>query len=293
MFFIIDTNVKTFQIVYNISRLFLFKLAIHQQLILPMDGYALITGAGKGIGRAMALQLGQKGHNLLLVSRSKSDLQSLATQLKTEYNVKVEYLAIDLSIKDAALNVYNWVNTIAVPVSILINNAGHGLWGDFEALPLEGQTAMMQVNMNALVELSHLFIPLLKQQKQAHILNIASTAAYQAVPVLAVYSATKAFVLSFSRALRYELKNTRVAVSCLSPGPTDTGFAKRAGMEALAELAEKFNMQADDVARIGLKGMFHKKAEIVPGLLNRLSVFGVRHIPKSFSESIAANLYKH
>jgi short-subunit dehydrogenase len=258
-----------------------------------MDGYALITGAGKGIGREMALQLAQKGYNLLLVSRSGSDLQSLATQLIADYKIEVEYLSVDLSVNGAALTVLNWVNTIAVPVSILINNAGHGLWGDFEALPLDGQTNMMQVNMNALVELSHLFIPLLKQQKQANILNIASTAAYQAVPVLAVYSATKAFVLSFSRALRYELKDSLVAVSCLSPGPTDTGFAKRAGMEALAELAEKFNMQADDVARIGLKGMFNKKAEIVPGFLNRLSVFGVRHIPKSFSESIAANLYKH
>ena len=258
-----------------------------------MDGYALITGAGKGIGRALALQLAQNGYNLLLVSRSEKDLQTLATQLTADYKIKVEYLSVDLSINGAALAVFNWVTTLSLPVSILINNAGHGLWGDFEALPLEGQTNMMQVNMNSLVELSHLFIPLLKQQKQAHILNIASTAAYQAVPVLAVYSATKAFVLSFSRALRYELKDTTVAVSCLSPGPTDTGFAKRAGMEALAELAEKFNMQADDVARIGLKGMFYKKAEIVPGFLNRISVFGVRHIPKSFSEHIAGNLYKH
>ncbi|AYL99060.1 SDR family NAD(P)-dependent oxidoreductase [Mucilaginibacter celer] len=258
-----------------------------------MDGYALITGAGKGIGRSIALQLAQKGHNLLLVSRSESDLKSLATQLITDHEIKIEYLAIDLSVNGAALKIFNWVASLTVPISILINNAGHGLWGDFEALPLDGQTNMMQVNMNALVELSHLFIPLLKQQKQAHLLNIASTAAYQSVPVLAVYSATKAFVLSFSRALRYELKDSPIAVSCLSPGPTDTGFAKRAGMEALAELAEKFNMQADDVARIGLKGMFNKKAEIVPGLLNRLSVFGVRHIPKSFSERIAANLYKH
>ena len=257
-----------------------------------MDGYALITGAGKGIGREMALQLAQKGYNLLLVSRSESDLQSLATQLIADYKIKVEFLSVDLSINGAALTVLNWVSTLSVPVSILINNAGHGLWGDFEALPLDGQTNMMQVNMNALVELSHLFIPLLKQQKQAHILNIASTAAYQAVPVLAVYSATKAFVLSFSRALRYELKDTPIAVSCLSPGPTATGFGSRAGLDAFAELAEKFNMPAQAVAQIGLDGMFNKKPEIIAGFLNKVSAWGANFLPKKLVEKISANLYR-
>lgn len=257
-----------------------------------MEGYALITGAGKGIGRAMALQLAQKGYNLLLVSRSETDLRDLAQQLLAKYKIKVEYLAVDLSLDNAASTVYNRAAQLAVPVSILINNAGHGLWGDFEQLDLKAQTGMMQVNMNALIELSHLFIPLLKTQKQAYILNVASTAAYQAVPTLAVYAATKAFVLSFSRALRLELKDTSVSVSCLSPGPTDTGFIKRAGMEAVADLAAKFNMDAGEVAQTALKGMFHKKAEIIPGLLNVFSAFGARHIPKAFVERIAANLYK-
>jgi short-subunit dehydrogenase len=257
-----------------------------------MDGYALITGAGKGIGKSIALQLAQKGYNLLLVSRSESDLQALSSQIKTEYGVKVEYLATDLSNTGAALNVFNWAKTLAVPLSILINNAGHGLWGDFSTLDITGQTAMMQVNMNAVVELSHYLLPLLQQQKRAYILNIASTAAYQAVPTLAIYSATKAFVLSFSRALRYELKDTPVVVSCLCPGPTDTGFAHNAGMDALAELAAKFNMPADEVAHIGLNGMFSKKAEIVPGFLNKLSAAAARHSPKGFIERVTAGLYK-
>ncbi|MFC0515556.1 SDR family NAD(P)-dependent oxidoreductase [Mucilaginibacter angelicae] len=257
-----------------------------------MDEYALITGAGKGIGKSMALQLAQKGYNLLLVSRSENDLQALSSRLTTEYQIKVEYLAIDLSNMGAALSVFNWANTLAVPVSILVNNAGHGLWGDFDILDITAQTAMMQVNMNALVELSYHFIPLLKQQNQAYILNTASTAAYQAVPTLAIYSATKAFVLSFSRALRYELKDTPIAVSCLCPGPTDTGFAHSAGMDALAELAAKFNMAADDVARIGLNGMLNKKAEIVPGFLNKLSAAAARHSPKAFIERVTAGLYK-
>lgn len=257
-----------------------------------MDGYALITGAGKGIGKSMALQLAQKGYNLLLVSRSENDLQVLSSRLKNEHHIEVKYLSIDLSNTGAALNVFNWAKALAVPISVLINNAGHGLWGDFAVLDITAQTAMMRVNINALVELSYYLTPLLKQQKQAYILNIASTAAYQAVPTLAIYSATKAFVLSFSRALRYELKNTPIAVSCLCPGPTDTGFAHSAGMDALAELAAKFNMAADDVARIGLNGMFNKKAEIIPGFLNKLSAAAAKHSPKSVIERVTARLYK-
>ena len=257
-----------------------------------MDQYALITGAGKGIGRSMAILLAKKGYNLLLVSRSESDLAAVSNQIKTGYHVKTDYLAIDLSKTGAALQVFNWVKSLNVPVSILINNAGHGLWGNFDELDLIAQTGMMQVNMNTVAELSYHFIPLLKLQQQAFILNVSSTAAYQAVPTLAVYAATKAFVLSFSRALKYELKDTRISVSCLCPGPTDTGFAHSAGMDALAELAAKFNMTADEVARIGINGLLRKKAEIVPGFLNKLSSLAAKHSPKAFIEHITAGLYK-
>lgn len=258
-----------------------------------MDQYALVTGAGKGIGRSMAILLAQKGYNLLLVSRSESDLLALSTQIKAGYKIKAGYLPADLSKTGAALQVFDWVKNLNVPVSVVINNAGHGMWGNFDELDLTAQTGMMQVNMNALTELSYHFIPLLKLQQQAFILNVSSTAAYQAVPTLAVYAATKAFVLSFSRALRYELKNSNVSVSCLCPGPTDTGFAHSAGMDALAELAAKFNMTADEVAVIGIKGMFNKKAEIVPGFLNKLSAAAAVHSPKSLIERVTAGLYKH
>lgn len=257
-----------------------------------MDQYALVTGAGKGIGRSMAILLAQKGYNLLLVSRSESDLVALSTQIKADYKVKADYLAIDLSETGAALRILDWAKNLNLPVSILINNAGHGVWGNFDELDLAAQTSMMQVNMNALTELSYHFIPLLKLQQQAFILNVSSTAAYQAVPTLAIYAATKAFVLSFSRALRYELKDTNISVSCLCPGPTDTGFAHSAGMDALAELAAKFNMKPGEVAAIGIKGMFNKKAEIVPGFLNKLSAVAATHGPKSLIEKVTAGLYK-
>jgi uncharacterized protein len=257
-----------------------------------MKEYALITGASKGIGRSVALQLAALGYNLLLTARSELELQQLAVLIKKDNNVNVDYLAIDLSEAGAASKLSGWCKELAIPVSILINNAGLGVWGNFEELDLQEQIKMLNLNINALVELTYFLLPVLKKQNVAFILNVASTAAYQAVPTLALYSASKAFVLLFSRALRYELIDTNVSVSCLCPGPTDTGFAHRAGMDALAELAAKFNMQPNEVAKIGLKGMFNKKAEIIPGFLNKLSATGARHLNKSLIERITNNLYK-
>ncbi len=257
-----------------------------------MNEYALITGASKGIGRSVALQLAGLGYNLLLTARSEPELQQLAQLIKKDYNVNADYLAIDLSEDGAAAKLSGWCKESTFPVSVLINNAGFGAWGNFEELDLQEQIKMLNLNINALVELTYFLLPVLKKQNTAFILNVASTAAYQAVPTLALYSASKAFVLSFSRALRYELIDTTVSVSCLCPGPTDTGFAHRAGMDALAELATKFNMQPNEVAKIGLKGMFNKKAEIIPGFLNKLSATGARHLNKSLIERITNNLYK-
>lgn len=257
-----------------------------------MNTYALITGASKGIGRALVLQLAKKGYPVLLVARSRDELQALATEIITTYQVQARWLAIDLSDSDAPEKVIKWCTDNSYQVSVLINNAGYGLWGSFEKVDIDGQLNVISLNINTLVKLTHAFLPLLKQQSKAYILNVGSTAAYQAVPTLGVYSATKAFVLSFTRALRYELKGTTISVSCLSPGPTDTGFAHRAGLDAFADLAAKFNMQPEEVAATGLKGMFNKKAEIVPGLLNKISVIGARHLPKALIEKIGGDLYK-
>jgi short-subunit dehydrogenase len=256
-----------------------------------LNTYALITGASNGIGKEIAILLAKQGYSLLLVSRSADDLQALAQQLGDQYKVDVQFLAKDLSVANATDDVANWCQSVTPSLSILVNNAGYGLWGDFEKLDLAAQQNMLQLNIGAVIALTHQLLPLLHQQKQAYVLNISSTAAYQPVPTLAVYAASKAFILSYNRALRYELKHTNVAVSCLCPGPTATGFADRAGMSALAELAEKFNMQATDVAAAGLKGMFAKKAEIIPGLMNRLSAVGAGLLPKSLIEKIAAGLY--
>jgi hypothetical protein len=257
-----------------------------------MKEYALITGASKGIGKSIAQLMAQSGYNLLLVARSASELKQLSESISSSDNVEVLYLSIDLSTNGAAQQVRDWCKSLSVPLAVLINNAGYGLWGRFEELDLTAQLNMLKLNMDTVVELTYYLLPLLKEQPQSYILNVSSTAAYQAVPTLSLYSASKSFILSFSRALRYELKSTSVSVSCICPGPTDTEFTKRAGMDALADLAEKFNMSPRLVAEAGIKGLFKKKAEIIPGFLNRLTSFAARHAPKYLIERISAGLYE-
>ena len=152
---------------------------------------------------------------------------------------------------------------------------------------------MMQVNMNAVVELTYHFLPVLKQQPKAYIMNIASSAAYQAVPYLGLYAATKTFVLQFSRALHYELRNSSVSVTCISPGATDTDFANRAkvGPKAL-KAADKFNMTPVKVAAIAVDSMFSGKTEVVTGFINKLGAFITRILPKKVIENGAAKLYE-
>lgn len=254
--------------------------------------YALITGASKGIGKSIAYELAKQGYPLLLIARSGEELQALSDDLQTEYGISTAILMIDLSINDASQRVSDWIKVNNYPVGILVNNAGYGVWGDFSRSSLTDQLGMMQLNMNVVVELSHLLIPILSQEKQAYILNISSTAAYQAVPTLAVYSAAKAFVLSFTRALRFELAQSSISVTCFSPGPVDTGFAARAGLTALNKMAEKFNMQPEEVAKMAVKAMFNKKSEVIPGLTNIISVYANRILPKAFIEKTAAGIYK-
>lgn len=254
--------------------------------------YALITGASKGIGKSIAYELAKRGYPLLLVARSDEELKVLSDDLKVKFGINAAIFPLDLSVNGASLKVKDWIKANSYRVGFLVNNAGYGVWGDFSKSSLNDQLGMMQLNMNVVVELSHLLVPILSQEKQAYILNICSTAAYQAVPTLAVYSATKAFVLSFTRALRFELAKTSISVTCFSPGPVATGFASRAGLDALNKMAEKFNMQPDEVAKMAVKAMFDKKSEVIPGFTNIISVYANRVLPKAFIEKTAAGIYK-
>lgn len=257
-----------------------------------MKDFAVVTGASKGIGKAIAHELSKRGCNLLLTSRSENLLNVLASELTYKYKNEVHVFPADLSDSSAPQRLYNFCIEKNLPVNILINNAGYGLWGKFNALGLDDQLNMLHLNNEIIVRNTYLFLDMLKKQQHSYILNVASTAAYQAVATMAVYGASKIFVLNFSRALRHELKGSNVSVSCLSPGTTTTDFMERAGQQALKKRADKVAMKAEDVARIAVRGMFKGKAEIIPGFINWVSVKVIPFMPKKLVENIAASLYK-
>lgn len=252
---------------------------------------AIVTGASKGLGKALAHQLAAKGYNLLLIARSENLLKEEARVISASFNVQVDVLSLDLTDPTSGSTVYGWCLQHQFNPSVLINNAGYACWGFFESLNIEQQQQMLQVNTGSLVNLTHALLPLLKTNTEAYIMNIASTAAYQAVPTMTLYAASKAFVKAFSRGLRYELRTSSVSVTCLSPGPMATNFIQQAGMEAMQETAKKFEMSADVVAKTGLKAMFNKKSESVPGLVNYITVKVSNILPDALLEKIAANLY--
>ncbi len=256
--------------------------------------FAVITGASKGIGKEMAIILAKKKHDVLLIARSSKELSELAEKLKKEYSVNALTLPLDLSGSDAAKSVSDNILAQKLDIDILINNAGFGVWGAFDSTKLDEQLNMMQLNMQSLVSLTHKLLPYLKKNKQSYILNVGSTAAYQSMPYLSAYAATKSFVLSFSRGLHEELKDSGVCVTCLSPGPTETSFMERAGMKSqkIADAADKFGMSGEAVAQIGIRAMFNKETEAIPGGVNKLTAFFPRFIPKKLIERTVGNLYK-
>ncbi len=255
--------------------------------------YALITGASKGIGKAIAEELASKGFNVLLVARSEELLQKTADTITSRYTVKADFLALDLAGLNAAQNVYDWVRAKNYAVSAVVNNAGYGLSGPFEKYTLEEHLNMMQLNMQTMVGIIRLFLPDLHQRKRAYILNIASSAAYQAVPKLSLYAATKAFVLAFSRGLHQELDKTGITVTCVSPGATDTDFPNRAQLgEKGMKAAEKFNMTPQVVASMAVKAMLAGKAEVITGMINKLGAAMAWLLPKSMVEKTAMKIYE-
>jgi uncharacterized protein len=255
--------------------------------------YALITGSSKGIGKAIAIELAKRKYNLLLVARSESLLQQLSVEISQQFGVKVAYLALDLAQPQAAQQVANWVEKEGYPLSILVNNAGYGLSGLFESQTVESNRDMMQLNMVLVSELCQVLLPTLKKQPKAYILNVSSTTAYQALPLMSLYAATKVFVLNFTRGLCYELQNTSVSVTVLCPGTTDTAFIDRANVSNKARKnAEKVAMTPEAVAKIGVDGMFAGKAEVIAGFINKLGAAGAWLLPKTLIEKIGAGLYE-
>lgn len=258
-----------------------------------MSYYALVTGAAKGIGRSIAIELAKQQYHLLLVDIDATGLYKTAYTIKTNYNVTVDCLELDLSEEDSPERIKQWSKHYHNKLQVVVNNAGYGLNGSFANIALHAHQNNINVNIRAVMGISHTFIPILNSQANAYLLNVASTTAYQTVPYLNVYASTKAFILSFTRGLRYELRKSTISVSCLSPGSTDTDFVHRARMgEGIQRTAARFNMSPDDVAKIAVAGMLKGKAEIIPGFVNKLNAFLPKFFPKAFVEKISGNIYE-
>ncbi len=250
--------------------------------------YALITGATSGIGYEMSKILAQKNHNLLLVSRNKEKLEELKNKLEPDFDIKVEYINIDLSIPGAAQKVY--MQSKGFEIDILINNSGFANYGEHTEIALEENHGLLQLNIITLTEMCALFGADMKHKKIGMILNIASTAAYQPTPYFAAYGASKSYVLNFSEALAKELEDYKVSVTCLSPGPTETNFFKVAKMDNANKGHMSHKQTAKEVAQIGIDAMFAKKLSIIPGLKNWFLAFSNRFAPRTMVASISKKI---
>lgn len=254
--------------------------------------YALVTGASKGIGKAIANCLAERKFNLLIVARSENLLLENANFWKEKYDIEVHLFPIDLTQPDAAVKVLEWIHFHQWQVQVLVNNAGYGLWGYFHELSTEAQDKMLQINMQTLFNLTHLMLPLLKKNIPAYILNVGSMAGLQAMPSLSAYSASKAFVNTFSRALHEELRPLNIYVTLLAPGSVDTHFVEVSGMHHMEKIAKKTSMQPEEVAEIAVKALFNRKKQVIPGFSNRLAAYGIKHLSKSLIEKLMASLYR-
>ncbi len=254
--------------------------------------YALITGASKGIGAAIADELARRKFDVLLVARSETSLRELAAHLISTHGIRADYLPLDLATDTAAQELFDWCQRKNYPISVLVNNAGYGLSGPFEKYSTVEHSDMLRVNVLTLIQLCRLFLPILRQQPRGYILNIASSAAYQAVPGLTLYAASKSLVLQFSRGLHQELRKTNVSVTAVSPGATDTDFVSRAQIgEKALKAAKQIHMTADDVARQAVTAMLASRAEVIIGFINKVGAFAAWLLPKSFIERTAGSIY--
>jgi uncharacterized protein len=239
---------------------------------------ALITGASSGIGLEFAKVFAKEGHNLVLVARSEETLNALKKQLEEEYDVKIKVIVKDLKYYSAPLEIYDEVKNSGINVNVLVNNAGFCTYGKFSETDLETELEMIQVNITALTHLTKLFLKDMVENNSGRILNVASTASFQPGPLLAVYFATKAYVLSFSEALSEELHDTKVRVTALCPGPTATNINKNANISDV-EIYGKM-ASAKKVARYGYNSLIKEKRVAIHGFKNKLIVHGSRFVPR-------------
>jgi uncharacterized protein len=249
----------------------------------------LITGASSGIGEVFARKLAAQGHNVLLVARSEDKLMTLCNELGRLNSIRAQYVAMDLSQPDTPARLFAEAQKRGLEINLLINNAGFGSMGDFAQLDLTRELNMIDLNVRALVELSHRFLAPMREKKSGAIINVASTAGFQPVPFMATYAATKAFVLSFSEALWEENRSLGIKVMALCPGVTETGFFEASGVEMPSMRGVQ---TADDVVETALRGLKRGKSHIISGWANFLMIESERLVPRSFVARMAGKVLR-
>jgi len=258
------------------------------------DRVALITGASSGIGLELARLFARDGHDLVLVARRQDRLQALADELTDRYDVQLTVIAADLADPSAPAEIARRVAAAGLEVELLVNNAGYGLAGEFIRTDAATELRMIQVNIAALTHLSKLFLPRMVAEHQGRIMNVASTAGFVPGPLMAVYYATKAYVISFSLALAEELRQSGVTVTVLCPGATRTEFQERAGIDLDVRLFRgPWVADAASVARAGYQGMLRGKRLVVPGVFNKIMVAATRLASRALLAKVARRVQEN
>src|SRR2546428_12085601 len=238
----------------------------------------LITGASSGIGEVFARKLAGRGHNLLLVARSGEKLLALCNELGRSDGIRAQYVALDLSQADAPAKLFAEARARKLEIDLLINNAGFGSMGDFAKLDLARELNMIDLNVRSLVELTHRFLQPMRERRSGRIINVASTAGFQAVPFMATYAATKAFVLSFSEALWEENRPYGIRVMALCPGVTDTNFFEAARMQ---RPPARVSQTPEEVVDAALRGLKRGKSSVISGWTNFFMIETERLVPRA------------
>jgi hypothetical protein len=251
---------------------------------------ALITGASSGIGLELAKLFAKEGYNLVLVARGRETLTELSNGFEEKYQIRCKIIAKDLSSPSAPEEIHAELQRELVKVDALVNCAGFGASGFFSEIDWLKEMNMIHVNLVALTHLTKLFLGEMLQRRDGKILNVASTAAFQPGPLMAVYYATKAYVLSFTEALGEEVKGSGVIVTALCPGPTRTRFQEIADMSNSRLFRSGVVLDAETVARIGYEGLINQKRVVIPGLINRLLALSVRIMPRTWVTKITRRM---
>jgi short-subunit dehydrogenase len=251
---------------------------------------ALITGASSGIGYELSKVFAKNGYNLVLVSRNTEKLKTISGEIQKQHDVQVKVISKDLGKSTAPQELYDEVTADGIHIDVLVNNAGIGTYGKFVETGTEQQMDLIQLNITSFTLLCRLFGADMVKRGSGGILNVASTAAFQAGPLMSTYYASKAYVLLFSEAIKNELKPDNVTVTVLCPGPTQTEFFKRNDMIGTGLERSPHIMSAARVAEIGFSGLLKGKTIVIPGLINKVLAFSVRLVPRRIATAIAFSL---